>query len=416
MPPPVLLASSIPAPAVVTPFSHPCPDLRPDWSDIAMDPRSTIVHIPRGAVQAVSLAYTACLRLFNSQPGWETLHRLWCFPKAVLAAPPVRRGGKMAWAALGRLVRGRADAFSGRAAWESWEDSRQGHPTGPDVIRTRGKRLRDSAAEQDRWAKRVTRLVSNAALSKAASQLTSEGVQDAADPRVWEELCRLHPYEPPPGRGPPDTWEPPLFDFAREATEDRWALLHRAVRDFPQESAPGPSGLRPDHLKALLEPGVGLDAGPLLRELDIFYINATTHGLPPGAAAILCWAKLTPLRKTQPAPAPGGMPVESTRPIAAGECLRRLVGKLLMRHHDVMPSLHGMQPTQCGVAAPGACATLAMGLQKYVCHLHSAGQQDWAVLQLDFANAFNTLRRKAILNSVARHAPPLLPWMETCYG
>jgi hypothetical protein len=75
----------------VTPFSEPCPLFEVGWDTITSPARSTLVHIPRGAVNVVTEEYTRVLQRFNEEPGWETLHSLWAFPKAVLA--PMTRGG-----------------------------------------------------------------------------------------------------------------------------------------------------------------------------------------------------------------------------------------------------------------------------------------------------------------------------------
>jgi len=55
-----------------------------------------------------------------------------------------------------------------------------------------------------------------------------------------------------------------------------------------------------------------------------------------------------------------------------------------------------------------------MGLQSWV-QAHQ-GEQDWAVLQVDLRNAFNSLHREPILEEVGRLAPELVPWISTCYA
>jgi hypothetical protein len=74
----------------VTPFSEACPVFEVGWDTITSPARSTLVHIPRGAVNVVTEEYVRVLQRFNEEPGWETLHSLWAFPKAVLA--PMTRG------------------------------------------------------------------------------------------------------------------------------------------------------------------------------------------------------------------------------------------------------------------------------------------------------------------------------------
>ena len=78
-------------PTSVTPLAHPEPPLSPTWDEIALDDRGTILHIPRGAVEAVTRSFVSVLSRFLSEASWESFHALWAFPKAVLA-PPEPRG------------------------------------------------------------------------------------------------------------------------------------------------------------------------------------------------------------------------------------------------------------------------------------------------------------------------------------
>ena len=57
-----------------------------------------------------------------------------------------------------------------------------------------------------------------------------------------------------------------------------------------------------------------------------------------------------------------------------------------------------------------------MGLQQIVDSLHSRGDTQWGVMQIDFRNAFNTLSRAQILDAVRKRCPEAVAWMETCYA
>ena len=117
------------------------------------------------------------------------------------------------------------------------------------------------------------------------------------------------------------------------------------------------------------------------------------------------------MRKPDPAGGPDG-----TRPIAAGETLRRLTAKVLMQRPEVTKELRTLSPLQCGVGVSGACGLLSMGLQHLVNEAHGQGRQDWAVLQLDFRNAFNSLQRSVMLEAVSRRCPPAYTWIRSCYS
>ena len=95
-------------------------------------------------------------------------------------------------------------------------------------------------------------------------------------------------------------WDGVTLGFGEDEVEvkDRLVKLRKAIFSFPKESSPGPSGLRPDHVKAML---LGLPEGEgleLVRELDIFVRRALRGELPRSVGPILCSARLTPLRKT----------------------------------------------------------------------------------------------------------------------
>jgi hypothetical protein len=134
-------------------------------------------------------------------------------------------------------------------------------------------------------------------------------------------------------------------------------------------------------------------------------------------APILSSATLTPLRKAAANPQTGGEPAaDGTRPIAAGECLRRLVAKVLMHHPSVTQSLKDLCPLQTGVGVRNACSLTAMGLQQMVDDLHSKKEERWGLLQIDLTNAFNSMFRASALDSVRRRCPSALPWLESCYS
>jgi hypothetical protein len=178
-------------------------------------------------------------------------------------------------------------------------------------------------------------------------------------------------------------------------------LAWQAVTTFAPGSAPGPSGLRPGHLKECLQKeGKGSALQGALGSLAKLGIE---HGLPLGARPILCAANLIPLRKKD----------GSVRPIAVGETLRRMVGKCLLATDPMKEQVRGLQPRQCGVAVPGATELVGMGLQRLV----DARKDDanWVVLTIDMANAFNTIQREAILQGCAKRTPVAYNWLRSCY-
>ena len=176
----------------------------------------------------------------------------------------------------------------------------------------------------------------------------------------------------------------------------------RGVADFPRGSAPGPSGLRPSCLYDMLKRGPHVST---LTYALAQFVAICAHGLfPADLAPPLAAANLIPLRKPD-----GGV-----RPIAIGETLRRLVGKVLMNNPSLAKLLRELVPQQCGVGITNACESIGQGLQDLVSAMPERG--DWVVVQVDVTNAFNTIDRTAVLKGSAEHAPPMYAWLRFLYA
>ena len=92
----------------------------------------------------------------------------------------------------------------------------------------------------------------------------------------------------------------------------------KGIRGFPEGSAGGMSGLKPQHLKDALVHGHGDEVARVLTEV----VNLLASGRAPNSARQwICCASLTALAKPD-----GGL-----RPIAIGETLRRLTGIVLSK-------------------------------------------------------------------------------------
>jgi hypothetical protein len=164
--------------------------------------------------------------------------------------------------------------------------------------------------------------------------------------------------------------------------------VQKAVSSFPAGSSGGPDGLTPQHLKDLFR----LDgcSGPLAISLTALS-NAVLQGfIPERIKSLLFSARLIAFTKKD-----GGV-----RPIAIGLTLRRLVAKLVVdQAMGVVKS--SFQPVQLGV---GVSRGLEAGIHAGRQFLNSLSPGH-AMLKLDFANAFNTIRRDSLLECVSRVAP-----------
>ena len=173
----------------------------------------------------------------------------------------------------------------------------------------------------------------------------------------------------------------------------------QALRTFPADTAPGPTGLRVQHLREAL--GDGRGAG-LLDQLTAV-VNLLAQGRACSSVApLLAGAGLVAI------PKPSG----GARPIAVGELLRRLTAKCLM--HVVRAEARDyLWPAQAGVAVQGGAEAAVHALRAWVGR--NAGSHDAAVVKIDFQNAFNTISRDAVLREAGEQFPALARWTTWCY-
>ena len=173
----------------------------------------------------------------------------------------------------------------------------------------------------------------------------------------------------------------------------------KAVRSFPPGSAGGPDGIRPQHILELCTSHEC--AAAFLTPLTSF-MNLLLRGqCPPEVQPILFGGRLLALAKKD-----GGI-----RPIAVGYTLRRLTAKCA--NSFAVASLRSyLVPTQVGAGVPGGCEAAVHAVRRFV----ESMPRDYAVVKLDFANAFNCLDRSHMLNEVYRKIPELYKFCHLAYA
>ena len=172
-----------------------------------------------------------------------------------------------------------------------------------------------------------------------------------------------------------------------------------ALKTFPRASAPGPSGLRADHIKETLATAHGDEVTAHLVGLCQLLAKGEA---PAVVAPYLGGARLHALPKKN-----GGV-----RPIAVGETIRRLVGKVLC-HATRDDSNQYFWPLQVGVGVKlGGEAAVHTARQWAE---RNAGTADKVLLKVDFQNAFNSVDRFALLSETRAAFPGLACWVDWCY-
>jgi hypothetical protein len=245
--------------------------------------------------------------------------------------------------------------------------------------------------------RRCLKLVQLARNSDAVQALLSNGVASVTD-EVYEELKAKHPQTPPLSASDLPSGPPPASHQA--SSED----VRRAIESFSKGSAPGLFHLRPDHLREALAPRNPHQAQAFLTAITAFSNTLLAGHIPEEVVPFFMGAPVIALNK----PNNGGV-----RPIAVGECLRRLVGKVAAFHaRDKIQGLFAGR--QFGVGLPNGADAIIHATQSVVDALgHSSS---FGLLQIDFTNAFNLVSRQVFLEEVRAHLPELAAWAEVNYS
>ena len=218
---------------------------------------------------------------------------------------PLGRGGR-------RHCRQAAAVFSGRLSqWQAGQFHALASSYLAQSLQSCFSRLdlSDDSELPDSVRRAVLRAVGDGALSKA-SRILSETL--FALPNDCQSALRsLHPSAAPPATTPDSA--PLGEDFTIDDVLD-------ALRTFAPGSAGGYSGLMAAHLIG----NEGPEHLQMLQSLANLCSSFAWGRLPDDACALLASARLIPLGKKD-----GGV-----RPIAVGETIRRLAGKMLVARYQ----------------------------------------------------------------------------------
>ena len=175
--------------------------------------------------------------------------------------------------------------------------------------------------------------------------------------------------------------------------------VRESIKSFNKGTAPGPSGMRAEHLKVAVELGSPGRQEKTIESITNLVNNLLAGKMPKEIAKYFCGANLFGAKKKD-----GGI-----RPIAVGEILRRLVSKAAMRALSKKAE-QLLSPLQLGVGVRGGCETVVHALREAMKDNNSF------VLQVDFQNAFNSANRGTTYNELLIHFPELGHWVTACYG
>jgi hypothetical protein len=177
--------------------------------------------------------------------------------------------------------------------------------------------------------------------------------------------------------------------------------VREAINSFPAGSSPGLDGMRPQYLKDIISLSAGEAGQKALRALTKLCNFLLSGQLPSEICHLLYGASLCALNKKD----------GEIRPIAIGNCLRRLTSKLAcFQSRNIVNSY--LSPHQLGVATKLGCEAAIHTTRTFVNNDQNRGK---VLLKLDFKNAFNSVERDCILKEVQCHTPLLYPYLYQCY-
>ena len=351
-------------------------------------PLPTFRALPKGTADQVGDLYADLAEELSAWPAdseeeaalWVATHCLFRWlvwaPTGGLPAhtPPAQREAARREAVLARIAMARAGRWEALAAGAAKEARRRAKGRAQAPLR--------NGLEGRALANEVQRRVHKGEWKGAASLLQSRGVA----PPTGATRAALQ------GKlvgGPEDLPPPRERPVCTTRGVSRGALL-KALRSAPFSSAPGPSGTRFAHLQAM-------QVNPrAMAWLGVLCDRLADGNIPESAVDFLALTKLTPLLKDG-----GGI-----RPVAGGEVLRKLAARTLVREHrEALREAVGEH--QFGAGRPAGGETLVHTVQAV-----AAQRPEHAWVQLDIANAFPSVCRRAVLDALAEHAPALLPLAE----
>ena len=237
--------------------------------------------------------------------------------------------------------------------------------------------------------------INDADISGALRVLSSEDSIATPSTEVLDVLRSKHPVEMPDAVYPdPPDWSALPPDVTVEE-------VLAAVQSFPNGSAGGIDGLRPQHLKDMLNQSIGA-AHSSLAEALAKLMTVMIHGkAPEGICDIFYGASLTALKKKD-----GGI-----RPIAVGNTLRRLASKIVSKR--VGRSMEQLvRPEQVGCGTKGGAEAAVHAAR---CFVEEVQLESRVLLKLDFKNAFNTIHRHVLLQLVRDSLPEYFPFLWQTY-
>ena len=315
----------------------------------------TLQHVPKGARDAWARVVGEALEDLVSQPASIDVWSLWfMLPRCILYNPP--RGGRSHWTEKLKIIRGRIKRWRDGDHLGLWHEvlEMQDKLSG----RRRPKKISPESMRSAN-ARRARRAMEDGQYRKATQALTSDGLAEAS-PEVLAEMLAKHPQD-----------DLPLISHLPLPTPIKIdeATVVKAMKSFPNGTAPGPSALRANHLKEAVFCPSPDRANTTLKALSRIVNILISGQVPPEVVPHLCGATLLATKKKS-----GGF-----RPIAVGEVLRRLTSKCVSKAIR-SEAFEALTPLQLGVGVSVGCESIVHAVNCVLEDSSIKPEEKWTLL------------------------------------
>lgn len=213
---------------------------------------------------------------------------------------------------------------------------------------------------------------------------------------TYDALVDKHPSPSRPLHFP----DPPAPDSPCLSVSDSMVL--KAISHFPNGSASGIDGIRPQHLKDLTSKSAGDSGIRLLHSITRLCNFILAGKIIPEIWPHFFGASLIAINKKY-----GGI-----RPIAIGNTFRRLIAKLACSAFKEEMGLY-LRPQQLGFGTANGCEAIIHTVRTFL-HQHRASNN--ILLKIDFRNAFNVIERDSMLDIAQNKVPLLYAFLWQAYS
>lgn len=341
---------------------------------------STKSYIPAVVASNVAKALIFALNQVTEKNDLESWSQLFALPKCLFHIKGVDQEHKYS-----DVLKNRTEAFL-LGQWAILWRKAISENSGPLIISQFSKN----------WKGIVIQKAEQGNISSAFKALSSSSLSKPTK-ETFDKLKVLHPnVEEFKG----------ILDFQMKKIEIscQEVNIDKTLGTFPNGTAPGPDGLRVQHLLDILRLNTAKSAQDPRGAMHKFVHLVINGKALDYVGQFFSSARLIPIEKKD---------TDAVRPIAIGCVWRRLIAKMILRT-VTEDAVKIIEPEQFGVANKH-------GIEKVVHAVRTANflnknnSQDIGILSVDLTNAFNKISRSRFLQIVMKKLPKLYQFVAFCY-